>query len=208
VAGRRARLLGNVEWNGIDYVEVEDAGDRKTQWLCVHLLGRVPQGIDARNVRICGGRRIRDLRVTAVEVHRSEDPELDDCLRVRLDRAGDFSTYCLCIGVVVDSRDEDCREPAEGATRWTTLPGFDPRYSCAEFTFGAGCPTPLDCAETSPCDAPETTPPAIDYLAKDYATFRRLLLDRLAVTLPDWSERHVPDVGITLSSCWPMPPTG
>ena len=40
--------------------------------------------------------------------------------------------------------------------------------------------------------------PAINYLAKDYASFRQLMLDRLALIMPDWRERHVPDLGITL----------
>src|SRR5439155_6940900 len=40
--------------------------------------------------------------------------------------------------------------------------------------------------------------PEISYLAKDYASFRQLILDRLALIMPDWQERHVPDLGITL----------
>jgi len=38
----------------------------------------------------------------------------------------------------------------------------------------------------------------MNYLAKDYASFRQLILDRLAHIMPDWKERHVPDLGITL----------
>ena len=38
--------------------------------------------------------------------------------------------------------------------------------------------------------------PQIDYLAKDYASFRRLMLDRLAVIMPDWRERNPADLGI------------
>ena len=38
----------------------------------------------------------------------------------------------------------------------------------------------------------------INYLAKDYASFRQLILDRLALTMPDWQETHVPDIGIML----------
>jgi hypothetical protein len=46
---------------------------------------------------------------------------------------------------------------------------------------------------------PPTPPPTINYLAKDYASFRELILDRLALTLPDWRERHTPDVGIAVA---------
>jgi hypothetical protein len=41
-------------------------------------------------------------------------------------------------------------------------------------------------------------PPSIDYLAKDFASFRQLMLDRLSATLPSWQERHLPDLGITI----------
>ena len=40
--------------------------------------------------------------------------------------------------------------------------------------------------------------PEINYLAKDYASFRQLFLDRLALDMPAWTERHVPDLGIAL----------
>ena len=39
---------------------------------------------------------------------------------------------------------------------------------------------------------------AIDYLAKDYASFRRLMLDRLSVLVPDWRERNPADSWSTL----------
>ncbi|MER8400440.1 hypothetical protein [Mesorhizobium sp. M1348] len=40
--------------------------------------------------------------------------------------------------------------------------------------------------------------PSIDYMAKDYESFRQLMLDRLSSTLPAWQERHAPDLGVTL----------
>ena len=40
--------------------------------------------------------------------------------------------------------------------------------------------------------------PSIDYLTKDYQSFRQLMLDRLSATLPDWPERHAPDLGIAI----------
>jgi hypothetical protein len=41
-------------------------------------------------------------------------------------------------------------------------------------------------------------PPEINYLAKDYAGFRRLLLDHLSLWLPDWAEEHPADLTHTL----------
>jgi predicted aconitase with swiveling domain len=38
----------------------------------------------------------------------------------------------------------------------------------------------------------------IDYLAKDYASFRQLMLDRLSETMPRWRQRNPSDIGIML----------
>src|SRR5690242_7660437 len=48
-------------------------------------------------------------------------------------------------------------------------------------------------------DSPRKPPgPVIDYLARDYASLRQALLDRLSLTMPGWAERHLPDAGIAL----------
>jgi hypothetical protein len=182
---RRKKLFGNADWNGLDYVEV--SGDQLS--LYVHFFGQVPENVTVRNVRIEGGRRIRDIKATKVDIDRSHDPEVDDQLRITLDKFGDFSTYRLWL---VDAANAD---PAGEAK---PMLGLDPRYSCLDFSFKADCANDLDCASTQPCP-PEVFPaPHIDYLSKDYASFRQLIYDRLALTMPDWQERHVPDVGVTL----------
>ena len=40
--------------------------------------------------------------------------------------------------------------------------------------------------------------PDIDYLAKDYASFRQLMLDRISVLSPSWQEQNPADIGIVL----------
>jgi hypothetical protein len=170
--------------NGLDWLEVDDS---QTE-LCVHFIGRIPEGLDVRHVLVRGGRRRPDVKVRAVSVRRSVDPEHDDCLIVQLDAPGDFSTYELCL-VEVDDRGRRTGQP---------LPGLDPRYACLCFSFKAACATTLDCVPVERC-APERPPePPGNYLAKDFESFRRLAYDRLAVTLPEWSERHVPDLGVAL----------
>jgi len=173
------------KWNGLDYLEV--GPDQRT--LKVYFLGKAPAGLAPENVRIepCsrGGRKVR---VTDLRPCRLEDPELDDCLHVTVDRPGDFSPYTLCL-VEVDRCDRPTGEPYRG---------FDPRYACLEFSFKVDCASGLDCKPPAVCPPPPRTEPEINYLAKDYTGFRQLILDRLALTLPEWRERHVPDLGIAL----------
>ena len=172
---RRSALLG------LDFVEVDDAQTT----LEAFFLGRAPQGLGAANVTITGGSAVR---VTGVQVYRQRDLTLDDWMQVRLDRPGDFSTYTLAL-VELDER---------GQPTSTPLSGLDPRYARATFSFKAACPTDLDCRTAPVCPPPLRDAPEIDYLAKDYASFRQLILDRLAQTIPDWTETHVPDIGVML----------
>src|SRR6185369_13564780 len=76
--------------------------------------------------------------------------------------------------------------------------GFDRRFAQICFSFKVGCPSDLDCLPQSAC-APAPLPQVdLNYLAKDYASFRQAILDRMSLTMPEWKERHVPDIGIML----------
>lgn len=174
----RARDAGSNEPNGIDYVEVGEGQKVVT----VYFLNKAPRGVTERNVRVSGGVRVRDLSVRRVTLCELEDPDLDDCMRVEVDRPGDFSTYTLELV----------------SERGGPLEGFDPRYARADFSFKAGCPSELDCAPASDCYREPRPEPDIDYLAKDYASFRQLIFDRLSLVAPGWQERHVPDLGVAL----------
>jgi hypothetical protein len=178
---RRRQDVCRARRNGIDSVEVPDA--RYPTDLRVHLFRDAPAKLDAGNVRIDGGRRIRDIRVIRAWV----DPAAPAALRVKVDRAGDFSPYTLYL---VESRD--------GRPTGTALKALDPRYATATFTFRSHCAAGVDCGRDASCEAGQPATPAFSYLAKDYGTFRDLILDRLSLVMPEWRERHIPDIGIAL----------
>ncbi|WP_406306450.1 putative baseplate assembly protein [Streptomyces sp. NBC_00885] len=182
--GRRAKVRA-AQLGGVDAVEVGDDG----LTLTVTFLGKAPHGLCPENIRIDGGRRITGIEAVEVSVEREEDPELDDRLCVTLDRTGDTSWYTLSV-VDTDPYGRPGTEP---------FPGFDQRYFSAGFDFRPDCPTPFDCKDEQP-DCPPSFPaaPVIDYTARDYDTIRRLILDRLALTTPDWVERNAADLGTTL----------
>lgn len=170
---RQAPLLG------LDCVEV----DETQTMLEVFFLGRAPAELTTANVVISGG---APVRVTAIRVYRQRDTTLDDWMRVDVDRPGDFSTYTLSlVQPGVDGKPEP-------------MTGFDPLYAAVSFSFKASCPTYADCLAQTVCPPPARPAPPIDYLAKDYASFRQLILDRLAQTIPGWTETHVPDIGVML----------
>jgi ribosome modulation factor len=181
---QRRHAVRRADFNGLDYLEVSDDQRRLT----LFFLGTIPADLTPAHFQISGGRRITNIQVVALELCDQPDPTVDDCLILTADGPGDFSTYRLCIVEL----DEDGRPTGR------PYPGFDPRYACLEFSFKVNCPSDLDCHQPVVCPPEPVIEPEINYLAKDYASFRQLILDRLALLMPEWQERHVPDIGIAL----------
>ncbi len=171
--------------NGIDFLEVAPDHTVLTVTFLHDLPGSgspdaVPPAPSAKltvkNVAVEGGVRIRDIEVQSVTT-------AGNALTVTVDRQGDFSTYRLRLR---RDRDDD-RPPAK----------FDPQLSEVSFSFRADCPSDFDCPGPQ-CPHRVFLEPEIDYLAKDYESFRRLMLDRLAAIMPQWQERNPADLGIAL----------
>jgi hypothetical protein len=160
--------------HGLDFLEVDTAQVA----LNVFFLGKAPARVDASQLRIEGGRSERDrVQVRAVELQRSSDAFVDDRMVVQLDKLGDFSSYRLHV---------------------CGVEGFDARYDHLDFSFKIDCPKNTDCLDECAGSASVPVQPEIDRLAKDYASFRRLILDRMSLLVPQWRERNIPDLGVTL----------
>src|SRR5712691_9983369 len=204
---RKALVRAEGSLNGIDYLEVLDqaapAGTPPQQTLLVRCL-RPVGALSQDNVHIDGGVRVTHIGVEWARAGNSPqlasllgagESELlalidqltdrDRLLVVRTDQPGDFSTYMLRVSdssLLVD------RPP----------PGFDPLLAATTFAFKIECPSDFDCEAVRAGPTPGVAEPTIDYLAKDFASFRQLMLDRLAVVMPDWKERNLADLGVAL----------
>lgn len=168
---RRADVIAR-GGSGLDYIDVRGEG----RTLVVAFFGALPSDLDRDNFVISGGERVTGLVVTSLRLA-SDEPESEGVVTLRVDRAGDSSTYVLH---VVD------------------VPGVDPLYASLPFTFDLGAERQTDCESETSASHVDLPQPHVDYLAKDYATFRRLLLDRAALIVPAWVERHIPDIDVTL----------
>ena len=178
---RREQVRRKTDLYGLDYLEVGEDVKRLT----VYFLGSAPD-LAPENVAVEGGERIRGIRVLAVEITRSYLPDFDDFMTVTVDQAGDFSCYTLR----VVTRDDN--------GKFVPHPDFDPRYNALDFNFKVDCPNEFDCKPAAVCPPAPRESIEINYLAKDYGSFRQVIYDRLALLMPDWSERHVPDLGVAL----------
>lgn len=190
--------------NGIDFLEVldnpGDPPDLRQRALFVHFLKPLTPGTPTlNNVIIEGGERLRNIHVTKVTSGAQGPPPYDrpDVMVVEVEEAGDFSTYTLrlvedaehALAEGSEVEDSPFRQPPEG---------FDPVLSSVDFSFKVLCPSDFDCRDESDCPPASAPPPEIDYLAKDYASFRQLMLDRMATTAPAWRERTPADFGVAL----------
>ncbi len=202
---RRQLVAGSVP-NGINYIEVVDhefdtpaLEDLRQKTLLVYFVKDV-SGLGAANIRIEGGARVTRINVlwafpaSAIPVGLTRPAEetfysglahSGHILVVRTDVYGDYSPYRLRL--------------VKGPTDGKTPPGFDPQLSSAEFSFKVECPSDFDCVPGQICPTEQFAAPEIDYLAKDYDSFRRLMLDRLSVLMPDWRETNPADVQIALT---------
>lgn len=173
---RRIQLLRDMNpptLNGIDYLEVTSKDQRSLKLVFVHPVA----GITRANLRIIGGVRIRGIQVLTATVSGNE-------MHITVDQAGDFSWY-----------DVELFDPA--------APDFapdkiDPVLASVRFSFKAQCPSEFDCRTDRNCPPASLPEPLLDYLAKDYASFRRLMLDRMGQLIPGGAASHPADFSVTL----------
>lgn len=183
---RRQAILEHPTLNGIDFLEVLDnpslPNNQRQRTLFVYFVKPLaPNSLAKENVRIEGGERIKNIAVTNVSIGTGDQANI---LTVQVDAPGDFSFYTLRLIT-------NANNPAP--------PGdMDPQRASVEFSFKVECGTDFDCEPVNACPPEPRAEPEISYLAKDYASFRQLMLDRIAVLLPEWRERNPADVGIAL----------
>jgi hypothetical protein len=126
---------------------------------------------------LTGGQRLFPQILKAEIAPPSSPPSASPAVILTLDTEGDFSIYTLTV----------------------SGPVIDPFFSSAKLRFRLACEDAFDCAQPVPPPAPQPElPVAIDYLTKDYASFRQALLDFIPTRLPGWTERSEADIGMTL----------
>jgi hypothetical protein len=214
---RRQSVKDSASINGIDYLEVYTSKVLSTSsnyrsLLIVYCFKNIDShGLHEENILIQGGVRRKSIKAewadsastilqdiangvhTRITDDLAEDerkimnelvPPFDHILIIRTTGIGDFSTYSLHLV----------------ASPEIPLPplGFDTLLSNLDFSFRVNCPSDFDCKIKNYCIEETLVDPAIDYTAKDFASFRRLALDRLSVIIPNWKERNPSDSGIMI----------
>lgn len=174
---RRQELLApGATLNGIDFVEIA-TDDEKI--LRVHFLNSIPiQGTIADgSPTITGGETIPTVSINPIvdATDWTNDADGNPLLTLTVPAPGDFSFYTLTIA----------------------SPQLDEFFDHVVFSFKARCPSDFDCeAPLQPCPPLPVDEPPIDYLAKDFLSFRKALSDFSALRYPEWQERSEADFGV------------
>jgi hypothetical protein len=217
---RRAAIVNSITTgfpalNGIDYLEVLDSeapvGSPRQQTLLLYCLKPAPTNLTPANILIQGGESITGITAswilpasassapanTATSAELAYFNGLDNAaniVAIRTSIVGDFSLYTLRLVNNASQAVEDTFEVTE------TLSAFDSQLAEVTFSFKVECPPFFDCKPADPnCPPGLPTPPPINYLAKDYGSFRSILLDRLNQLVPSWGATSEADMGIVLA---------
>jgi predicted phage baseplate assembly protein len=180
--GARREQIRRRHGNGLDTIEVDRGGHR----LILTFLEHAPGNVHPANIRIEGPRGAPAVSATSVRRGAEDDPRLEQRLLVTLTGPGGLGTYTLRL----------VERAAGGLPGWAPLEGLDPRFAQAGFTFDLD--VPVRGPEAGRAAAAGAGPAQASYLARDYQGLRQLILDRMAQTMPAWTETHAADIGITL----------
>ncbi len=170
-------LQSSTSLNGVDFAELDPADPTL---LHVHFLNAVTVDAPGLAATVTGGDRLPIVPLAPID--RTQDWSFDaegrPLLTLHIEGTGDFSTYLVTV----------------------VSPFLDRMFTGAPFSFRPFCSSDFDCLPPDPsCPPDETDLPPIDYLAKDFLSFRRALLEFSALRYPAWRERSEADFGLVFA---------
>lgn len=154
-------------------------------------LSRIPGGIEKRHVEISlsGGRRAADVRLEAVVYpHQAAEYGLEP---------PDPDTLILLVRKPAAGRETADADLPAYTLELVDIERLDPFFSQVSFRFEAGIFSEV-IAFDPPRKKKDPRPLQIDYLAKDYDSFRNLMLNQMSALIPSWEERNPTDLGVAM----------
>jgi hypothetical protein len=163
---------------GIKRVAVDDSNARLTVVFLAPITSQQSYLFKPQSYSLTGGQRLFPRLLKAEPGALASPPGFQEpSVMLTLDGPGDFSIYTLTV----------------------SGPDIDPFFSSAKLRFRLACDELFDCQTPAAQQASQPdVPVVVDYLAKDYSSFRQALLDFIPTRLPAWTERSEADIGMML----------
>ena len=178
---RRSALRSSGAVYGLDFVEVTRDQSPDRFRLRLHFLSAAPAGLTASHLVIRSPQGLLDSGLGVESVRRLQEAPGCDELTLRIHDPARAERLA--------------RDPSDYQLELVGLENVDPFFSAAPFRFDG---EPGGAAALSHSVAAERPGQEFDYLAKDYASFRRLMLERLSARVPEWTERNAADLGVAI----------
>jgi len=188
---RRKVLMQSPRLKGLDYVSVERTPQQGASggqlWrLRLHF---VPSEVGAKNAVPAG--------ITRSRIHILLDGKPAPFVRVLDVRPDPGTEGDLEVVVETGGQESYPHDPPVHSLELVEVPDLDPKFSSAPVTFRADEPAafmvPRLFRDAEPQERTE-----VDYLAKDFDSFRQMMLERMAFYIPQWRERNPSDLGVTI----------
>lgn len=181
----RADNLDAAGLNGIRmaYVTLDAASPPQFAWLDAEFFNDnalVPLPAPA-SFHVAGRVRRAPAGVAVTEVH-ADPGGKPRSLRLKLAPVGDYLTYVLSLS--------PAGVPAPGNALALAM---DPLFNALPFKFRPGCFN-ISCAPPAPGGPRIDTSQAIDYLARDYDSFRHVLMAAMSARVPGWQPTSEADL--------------
>ncbi|MEM1319226.1 MAG: hypothetical protein AAGG75_03165 [Bacteroidota bacterium] len=181
---RLQQLIDQSQVAGIDFVFVDKTQQQLDVYFFEHINGHTNPLLNSlldNQIVISSpdaGEGLQLIPATIIDANNWPTENGRRVLRLQTPVAGDFTHYYLFI--------DD--------------PNVDPYYNNIRFSFKANCESDLDCAPPPhECPPEELVDFPVNYLARDFWSFRRALLDFASQRYPEWTDRLEADGGIMLA---------
>jgi hypothetical protein len=211
---RRVRLYTSLQQIGVDFIEVGDEEETSSVWpLTVYFVAAHPDStpidvakkydvldnITASNILIRDAAGIPSQELIVKSIHTLPLQTASSETPGRQTVQGGFApTLALKVGVADPVAFKQSGRYSETYTlEFVNVPNLDRFFDRASFSLKQA-PSEIDPKLITSSKTPAQPIAEIDYLSKDYSSFRKLMLDQLSLLVPQWQERHAADLGIML----------
>lgn len=183
---------------GLDYIQVELQEQTNDEWnLLVYFIPAAP-GLEDKQVAPKTV-NLGNIQITKGDLV-SSDVEL---ISATLDSPVETQKNLLKLIVKHQLKSSDSEEQSNSykLKLINIEPKLDPFFEELSFSFRKPeqISTKVDPQQPPSGELKTQESIEITYLAKDYSSFRQLILDRLSVVMPQWRERNPADIGIVLT---------
>lgn len=193
---RRIQISKSETITGLDYIKYVDTGS--TGKLELHFIekasdvsGVMIPSMTQANIQITVKTPGTDNAVFAISTFSVGNNSVNSVYSIDLSgstfNASDNTIYTLSL---IESNDVDSNGNV------IPLSGVDPFLFQADFSISSSSQTQIDGLQPIVTDTAFIGPaPEIDYLSRDYLSFRQLMLGRLSTLIPDWQANNEADLG-------------